>query len=900
MVASISASTSAAYYLKADYYLGGSSNVGWWHGVGAALLGYSGQILADELRNAFAGRTPDGATSLVQVQPDKKRQPAWDITFSAPKSVSVLWSVLDGAQRSRIEALLMKATARAVDYLDAEALKTRRGKDGWRVESAKGVYALCPHATSRAFDPQLHVHALAMNLCNRDDGTTGTIKSEDLYWHKMAAGALFRLELAHLLQCELGLTLAKDRWSFHVEGVPQKLCDEQSKRRHAIEEIAKEEGWNSARALAALALTSRKAKAELSLEDCFERWQREGAAHNFTSSAAIRLLAAGAERLNANTIAKEADLKLLTEKAVSSLATSKAYFTERDLICKAAVFAQGTGASASQIIEAVKRQVASFEYRVEKERAFYPYFSTTENIVAEEELLERAYQTEHSASHIASTVAVQYALEKVERKLSKKLGVQALMTNDQIASLRHITLESGSLKIVQGYAGAGKTQMLEAAAHAWKKSGFRVFGTAITGRAAHGLATTTGMPCVTIAQLLRRLRPDLPAPKLATLCGHAIAAAVKDNYYEGIRAGHWVRRPFRQAYRESADWLAGQFDDKARARCDINRCKLTPKTILVVDEAAMLPTQTLLALKQECDLAGAKLVLVGDQLQLPPIEAGGPFWSLANRIKHASMTTITRQERPWMKEAVSLLINDQPRQALELYAANDALTLAKHQSGAIMKLIFDYGRLEASAYGRAIALTATNEEARRINGGVQAYRKGAKQLGVDFVRLPNGERVYRNDRVLLTKNDYGLDVRNGLLGTVVKVHHSRGIVGLGAVSVQLDQPRGVKGLSIVTIDLATYGNIQLGYAATTHKAQGITVEKSFVLLGEEMLSKERAFTQLTRASKDSMLYGTEAQYGDTLQLLAQQISKQTAKDLAHDHTVKLQREHGYELSLQRK
>ena len=94
----------------------------------------------------------------------------------------------------------MRASMRTIDYLDSEALFTRRGKHGTKLEHAKGVYALCPHGTSRSQDPQLHCHAAPIiNLCLRQDGTTGAIRSWDLYNHKMAAGAIFRLELAYLL-----------------------------------------------------------------------------------------------------------------------------------------------------------------------------------------------------------------------------------------------------------------------------------------------------------------------------------------------------------------------------------------------------------------------------------------------------------------------------------------------------------------------------------------------------------------------------------------------------------------------------------------------------------------------------------------------------------------------------
>ncbi|HMP07655.1 MAG TPA: MobF family relaxase [Lacipirellulaceae bacterium] len=251
----VSLVTQADYYLDrhpALYYVDGVAAIGQWYGPAAAKLGFCGAVTPEQLRRAFAGLSADGLRSLVQVQSGKVRQPAWDLTFSAPKWLSALWCRLDEFHRRWLEDILLRAVKRALDYIDADALNTRRGNQGGRVEAAQGVYVLFLHGTSRALDPQLHVHALAVNLCLRSDGTTGTIRSRDLYWHKMAAGALFRAELAHLLATELGLTIVPDGWKFKIAGVPDSLCEEFSQRRKKIELLAKEEGWSSAAALAKL------------------------------------------------------------------------------------------------------------------------------------------------------------------------------------------------------------------------------------------------------------------------------------------------------------------------------------------------------------------------------------------------------------------------------------------------------------------------------------------------------------------------------------------------------------------------------------------------------------------------------------------------------------------------
>lgn len=888
MVASIRASNSAEYYLDAKemalYYLTGENGVGSWYGEGAMALGFEGVVDERSLVAAYGGFSPDG-NELVQF--NKQRQPAWDVTFSVPKSVSVLWSALGPEHRHKIEAIVMRAAKRAVDYLDSEALYTRRGKGGATVEKVKGVYALCPHGTSRSLDPQLHIHALVMNMALREDGTTGAIRSKDLYQHKMAAGAIFRSELANLLMTELGISIVEDKWSYRVEGVPDKLCEEQSKRRKAIIELAKAEGWTSPRVLAELAIATRDPKKGVSLKECFTSWQIAGERHGFTAKVAEALIGRSVEQPLERQQLRYAELRKAFDLAVDTVDATNAYFPERKIVQHVATNLRAKGFSADEILGYVKTQLAVQEHHVRvKSDSEYIHFSTPENIAAEKDLLERAGKGKEADRHVVANEAVEKAVLTVERNLSKKIGAATSLSPDQLQALRHITTEKGDIKLVQGWAGTGKTEMLAAARLAWKASGYNVLGTSITAKAAQNLESATDIRSITVEGLLRRLNPHeyRSAFDYVKLFFRHLSSAIQQSRFEAASAKAWRRNPFRQACRQLARSLRADRPQKAP------KFKLDARTVLVVDEAAMLPTKVLLALKKECDKRGAKLILVGDRLQLPPIEAGGPFWSLAQRLGHASLTTIMRQKKDWMREAVYQLIDNEPQAALELYAKNDALHFAKHQKAAIAQLVSDYAKLPVAERSKAIAITSTREETRQINGAIHERRKAARELGSASLKLPNGERVHVNDRVMLTVNDYGLGVTNGLMATVVKLHRPRGIVGPGAITIR---PDGIKAPRTffpgrdrtITLDLKTYSDVQLGYAATTHKIQGLTFDKTFVLLGDSMLDREMAFTQLTRASHDSKLYAAEAQYGESLVLLAKRMAKSNQKDIAHEHTI---------------
>ena len=123
------------YYLdlaREDYYLNGGEPPGLWHGRGAADLGLTGNVERDALTRLFEGFHPTDDRSLIQQQRYEKREnrPGWDLTFSAPKSVSVLWSQADAGTRRLIQDAHFAAVRAGLDYLEAEVAITRRGHAG--------------------------------------------------------------------------------------------------------------------------------------------------------------------------------------------------------------------------------------------------------------------------------------------------------------------------------------------------------------------------------------------------------------------------------------------------------------------------------------------------------------------------------------------------------------------------------------------------------------------------------------------------------------------------------------------------------------------------------------------------------------------------------------------------
>src|SRR5208282_3038258 len=188
----------ATYYQEhsADYYVEDLDHQGVWMGQGAEALGLEGAIEQDEFQLSLAGYV---AGHEVKNAGKENRQMGWDLTFSAPKSVSIVWAGAEASHKQEIELAHQRAVEGAFAYLEANAF-TRRGAGGAIHEDAKLVASRFNHYTSREGDPQVHSHVVVSNFSVRNDGTVGTIDSRTFYDNKMAAGALYQVELAWQMQ----------------------------------------------------------------------------------------------------------------------------------------------------------------------------------------------------------------------------------------------------------------------------------------------------------------------------------------------------------------------------------------------------------------------------------------------------------------------------------------------------------------------------------------------------------------------------------------------------------------------------------------------------------------------------------------------------------------------------
>ncbi|CDX40069.1 putative Conjugal transfer protein, traA [Mesorhizobium sp. ORS 3359] len=301
------------------------------------------------------------------------------------------------------------------------------------------------------------------------------------------------------------------------------------------------------------------------------------------------------------------------------------------------------------------------------------------------------------------------------------------------------------------------------------------------------------------------------------------------------------------------------------------RDKLTSRNVLVIDEAGMVGTRQLERVLSHAAEAGAKVVLVGDPQQLQAIEAGAAFRSVHDRHGGIEIGEVRRQREDWQREATRDLATGRTAAAIQAFDTHGMLHAAQTREQARNDLIDRWDRDRQASPGHSrIILTHTNDEVRALNEAARGRLREAGDLG-DDVRLTveRGERSFSSgDRVMFLQNERSLGVKNGTLGTIEQVSAQ-------SMTVRTDDGRSV------SFDLKDYDRIDHGYAATIHKAQGLTVDRTHVLATPGM-DAHGSYVALSRHRGGTDLHYGRDDFPDQDQL-TRTLSRDRAKDMASDY-----------------
>lgn len=776
------------YYQKTDA-------PGVWHGESLAAFGImSGDRVSDDQFAALTrGIDPTTGEHLVQGAGDQHRA-GWDLTFSAPKSVSVVWAVAGDADREAIEKAHNAAVRAAMAHLSEQAAFARRGKGGAEQEQLGGlISADYLHTTTRELDPDLHTHALALNLAQRSDGTWGGIESKHLYNWKMAAGAIYRAELAEQME-RLGFKTEADRDYFRIVGVSNDLCGEWSKRREQIEAALAESGASGAKASELAALGSRKAKQQDQDPVALRaRWSAEAAAYGLTAeTVAGRSLAPEQAPLIPVDAVPEAQAQEETS-IYDKLTRSNSTFSARELWAAAAIEMQHAGKGYESVKARVSELLSDKEVvRLRNKATGELRFSTRSMVKIEREMAGMAQRMKASGAHAVPSAIIDKAL--ADFAASKGFA----LSEEQQAAVRHILENSSALSLVRGAAGAGKSTMAEAVRMALEAQGYTVRGAALAGKAAEGLETGSGIKSQTIHSLLFSLESG------------------KD--------------------------------------------QLTAKTVLVVDEAGMVGSRQMSKLLNIVEKSGAKIVLVGDERQLQAVDAGGSFKAIQNITGFASLDEIRRQRDAWARDAVNDFSAGEAATALEKFIERDLIKIDENKPQAMASVVDAWlGGRDPAKPSEAVILASTRDDVATLNNLVRVRLKEAGALTGFSAEIINHQsrklEFQQGDRLLFRKNDKNLGVKNGTLGTVKRIEVRPD--GSFQFSVALDDGKTVE--FSPTSGEKPYSALEHGYALTTHKSQGITVDRAYVLAGGSMQDRETTYVQMSRSRHETKIFFTTQQ-----------------------------------------
>ena len=303
-----------------------------------------------------------------------------------------------------------------------------------------------------------------------------------------------------------------------------------------------------------------------------------------------------------------------------------------------------------------------------------------------------------------------------------------------------------------------------------------------------------------------------------------------------------------------------------------DREHLTSRDVLVIDEAGMVGTRQMERVVSHAADAGAKVVLVGDPQQLQAIEAGAAFRAIHERHGGVEISEVRRQHQVWQQDATRHLATGRTGLAIQAYGERDMVHAAETREAGRSDLIERWDRdRRANPDDTRIILTHTNDEVRGLNEAARGKMRASGELGGDVsVKAERGERAFASgDRIMFLRNERELGVKNGTLGMVEQVTPQR-------MAVRTDDGRSV------AFDTKDYAHIDHGYAATIHKAQGMTVDRAHVLATPGMDS-HCAYVALSRHRDGVDLHYGRDEFADQSKLV-RTLSRERGKEMASDYS----------------
>lgn len=760
----------------------------------------------DNMDNSWQGKLKDKLHLEDQVYKSefdelvkmRKERAGYDLCFSAPKSVSVAMA-MDDKTREDMVAAHDAAVAATLAKIESREIGTRITKNNVteHVKTDNMIAAKFNHYVSRANDPQLHTHAVILNQ-TMHEGKLMAVDNPALYKNKILYGQMYRNELAaELLKrgYDLSVTDAQKGF-FALKGIPEAALEQFSQRRQEIEAKLKDWDTNGAKAAEKAVLLTRQAKEHRDLSTLTESWRA-----TLNEMGGVKI-----EKSEGPILRTEEEKLQALEQAVERLTRKEFAFSEKDL--KRATLAAGVGSGLTE--EEYGKLLQEYSGKGKDLVALGPrldqpdghnYYTTRKNLETERKIFQSVAAGKNSLPGLSRPEAEQY-LQSFDYSKGK-------LNEQQYAAAVKIATTGDKYVAVQGLAGTGKTYMLSYVRQIYEKEGYTVTGAAFAGKAADGLEADSGIKSGTIHSFLNRLERE---------------------------AGNMKPEE--------------NFEDKTQWNLE-GLQKAPSKELWVIDEAGMVDNDLMKSLMEAAKIRDAKVVLMGDDRQLPPIGVGNAFGTLVQTGKIDAMVidNIMRQkDTPQLLASVKEAVLGDTGKSLDLLGKN--VIEIKKPKARFEAIVKEYTGLSAEEQKNTVILTAANKDRMKLNQNIRSElkRQGALADGKEFkVETAQGRSQIREfstgDKVIFLANDNRLDLRNGKTGIVQEVRDKALIVKSGD--------------KIHEIDLTKYKKIDHGYAMTTHKSQSITVGRVLIQMDSKqahMNNRNAYYVDISRAKHEVKVF----------------------------------------------
>ncbi len=850
------------------YYEATGNPPGRWCGAGLATLGDSpahGVRAGDRVTEAAMaavfrdGRDPVTGKPLGRAYQGGRAVVGFDLTFTALKSVSVLWGLADDDTRATVYAAHRAALDQALAFVEHAVVRTRVGQAGCRQVHTRGMIAAAfDHWDTRTGDPNLHTHVVLANKVQGPDRLWRSLDGKTVHAAVVTVSELYDTMLADELARRLPVAFSRRErgprrnLAFELDGIGDDLLAHFSARSEQIH--CAELDWatrfqadhgraptrdETTKARQHLARKTRPAKVVRPLLDLRADWANR--ARTLTGlepvDLAARALAGTYGRpLHAHDVGPEVRAAIVTQ-VLDDVSTKRSVWTTWNLgaaaLRSSKPLRMASPKERLRLLNDLTGQAAAACVHLddtrdpERRRVGESLFTSTELLAAEKTLID-ATETE------GFPFMSRWALDDPRRVPHHLLEA---MAPDQREAVRTILTSQRLLDALVGPAGSGKTTTLAALTDLWQRAVGPVVGLAPSATAAHALSASLGVQCETTAKWLYET-----VGLGAQARGVAFAAA-----QEALAAGgqSWVqaRSTVIGLQRQQGQW------------------SLARGHLVIVDEASLADTRTLAALVEQARAAQAKVLLVGDHLQRGSVDAGGAFAMLARRGPTAELTSLWRFSQPWEARA-SLELRRAHPEALDTYEAHGAFT------GGTRDEMLDAALTawtEAGDQGQIAVLQAVdNHTVRDLNHAARAAGIRAGTVTAGGVDLHDALTAGIGDRIVTRHNHRRLHtaegfVRNGNLWDVTAIGPN------GSLQVRpanAARPRDDGAAATVRLPAAYVAeHVELGYATTTARTQGITADQTHTIAAPGM-AREDLYVAMSRGRHLNRTYVITEPDGD--------------------------------------